>query len=144
MQAQEVIGSNRLVTTILPLTDQWVTLHFRFRVVFLFVDNTDNCSALVLFRIWTTCPLPVAISTSYIACLLRTVAGGNGCLGRIFLGLLMPALLFFRQLAAFVERHGWNWPQGPTETIARVAPFTLANQRAFGNQIHQVPCGRRR
>jgi hypothetical protein len=38
----------------------------------------------------------------------------------------------------------WYWPEGNTETIARVTPFSLAKQRAFGNQIRQVPGGRRR
>ena len=55
---------------------------------------------------------------------------------------LSLAPLLFRQLAAFIERHGWNWSQGDSETIPGVTPFTLTDQRAFGNQICQVPCGR--
>jgi hypothetical protein len=55
----------------------------------------------------------------------------------------LPTPLIFCQFASFVECYVWDWPQGNAQMIAGVAPFTLANQRAFGNQIRQVPCGRR-
>ncbi len=56
--------------------------------------------------------------------------------------LLAP--LLFRQLAAFIERHGWNWLQGDSETIPGVTPFTAGSQGHWRRCRRQDFCNARK